>query len=384
MFYQDSSEVIDTPSTYLDPRQIFTGNYWDEFAFTSYLVPNEAKVLMLGLASGGGLRPLLASTKQIQLTCVDSDNESVEKCQQFYRSKFPDIKFDVIKTDARIYMNGCSEQYDLIWLDIYQTDSYSDLYFNIEFLKLLKRRLTSKGMLAVNAYGLPTQFKPLKAATAQRECARSLQRVFEFVGAIPNRRNQTLLATAEFPNFYKAEPHSELSAIDKKSFLIQGLRLQYLQTIQKTSENENDSNVSLRFADIDTEMRKEWSLLLHKLRLQGVCLKEPIELLNFIQNPIVCREYLDKVLEKKDESLINFIPILCAGEAFVRDLEVGWIFLWTLENFPKLIKYHNTMFVQIWLTQLWCLILHPSKKYRSYCFQIYSLFREVYEKSNSH
>lgn len=377
MFYNENSEIIDNPSTYLNPRQVFTGNYWDEFGFTSFLVPNNAKVLMLGLASGGGLRPLFSATKNIQLKCVDIDTKSIENCRQIFDQNFAKIKFEIITAEAKKFLQDSHDLYDLIWLDLYHTDSYSELYFDHDFLALLKLHLGAKGVLAANAYGLPTQFKPLSTASAQRECARRLQQHFSFVGTIPNRRNQTLLASTTKPALLEAQPNPALSSLDKLSFYVQGARLQHLQEIPKLSEIPIDLTVATKFHELDRHMRSGWQDVLQTIRFYDVSLNSPMELLDLVQNQKQCEAFLVKSLLSQNYAVIEFLPILCAGESYVHDLDVSWIFPWVLKNHHKISQNQRRHFLQIWLTQLWFLILHPSKKYRPYCFQIFALFKET-------
>lgn len=377
MFYHENSEIIDTLSSYLDPHQVFTGNYWDEFGFTSFLVPNNAKVLMLGLASGGGLRPLFSSTKNIQLKCVDMDTKSIESCRQIFDQNYSKLQFEIINAEAKKFLQNSNDLYDLIWLDLYHTDSYSELYFDQDFLALLKLHLGAKGVLAVNAYGLPTHFNPLSTASVQRECARRLQQHFPFLGTIPNRRNQTLLASATRPSIHETQPSPTLSALDKRSFLVQGARLQHLQEIPKLSEITMDLTVSARFNELDRQMRNSWQDVLQTLRFYDVSLNGPMELLNFIQNQKQCEAFLEKSLLSQNYAAIEFVPILCAGESYIHDLDVSWIFPWILKNHPQIPQNQRSRFLQVWLTQLWFLILHPSKKYRPYCFQIFALFKET-------
>ena len=377
MFYHENTDIIDTPSSYLDPRQVFTGNYWDEFGFTPYLAPDNAKVLMLGLASGGGLRSLFSSTKKLQLQCVDVDAKSLDQCRRFFAQKFPHIYFETECVEAKSYLRNSDTSYDLIWLDIYAYDSYSELYFDKEFLNLLKLHLKPSGVLMVNTYGIPTQFAPLLTNSVQRESARLLKQQFEFVGSIPNRRNQTLVASRTKPVLQMCEPHQELSALDKRSFLLQGARLRHLRVIPELIELPLDLALETKFTVLDQHMRNGWRNLIQTLRFYDVNIESPKDLLQFVQDPQQCTAFLTKALSVKDGSVLEFLPIVCAGESHVHKLNVSWIFDWVLQNKTTLLQDHKSQFTQVWLPQLWFLILHPSKKYRSYCFQLLSLIEEA-------
>jgi hypothetical protein len=376
MFYCEKLQTIDTNSSYLHPQQVFAGNYWDDFGLTPFLVPDGARVLMLGLSLGGGIRPLLSSTKNISLTCVDFDQRNVERCRTLFAKSFPHLGFETMVADAWEFIESTKESYDLIWLDIYEPDSYSELCFDADFLKNLREKLTSSGVLAVNAYGIPSQFKPLQKASAQRALAYHLQNTFSFVGNLPFRRNQTLLAANTRPLFYPAQAHSDLSGLDKKSLAAQGQRLRSLQALEPLKETTTDLASESQFVEIDHHMLNGWQEILKRLSEYGVTLSAPRELLGFIQNGELCSPILVQSMLRKDD-FISFVAILCAGESHIQNLDVSWIFSWTVKYHHMMAKTFPEMYRQVWLPQLWALILHPDRKYRSFSFQISNLIQET-------
>jgi hypothetical protein len=232
------------------------------------------------------------------------------------------------------------------------------------------------GVLAVNAYGLPNQFKPLERNSVQQEMVSQLQSVFEYVGNIPYRRNQTILASRGEPVFYPAEAHSLLSAIDKKSFVVQGQRLFSLTRAPQMPAGDLNLRTESSFATIDLRMRESWQEILRKLNQYGVKISVLGDLLKLIQNEVQCSQLLEVAIDNNDD-FTSFVAILAAGESHNQDLDVRWIFDWTLKNKGLLSERVNLMYRQIWLPQLWALVLHPSKKYRSYCFQISQAVQEA-------
>jgi spermidine synthase len=376
MFYSQHIKIIDNPSSYLDSKQVFTGNYWDEFGLTSFLIPDNARVLMLGLGTGGGIRPLMSSTKNIDLTCVDLDGKSTEICRDLFTRNFPNLKFEIVVDDAKTFLEQSSASYDFIWLDIYRSDSYSELYFEQDFHDLVKLRLTAEGVLAVNAYGIPTQFKPFSVNSVQRETARVLQNTFSFVGAIPNRRNQTIIASAGSPKVLPSYPHPELSALDKRSFLVQGVRVQYIDQLATLDKNEVNLKVQAQFVELDRHMKSGWLELIERLKSRNLSVSAAIDLLALVQDAERAKSVLDDGLMNSYFEDLDFIPIVCSGESFLRDLDVEWVFRWMLNNYKNIPAEHRRRFVQVWLTQAWSLILNPSRKYRPQCFQIFNLFEE--------
>lgn len=372
MFYCKNLKVIDNNSSYLDPQRVFSGNYWDEFGLSPYLVPENGKILMLGSALGGGIRPALSSSKTIHLTCVDLDSKTVERCRQIYRQSFPGLKFRMEVADAKEYVTSTTEKFDLIWLDIYEIDSYCQLYFDSDFIKKIQSCLSNRGVLAVNAYGIPNQFKPLEVQSAQRAMAGVLQSCFPFVAGIPFRRNITFLCSEMKPQIHPADFHSSLSNLDKKTFVIQGQRLKHLKSLPAVGLVHSNLIFESKFSQIDSHMRQGWIKVLKTLENYQIKLNHPYDLLSFIQNKILCSAFLDEALTKKES--VTFIPILAAGESQTQNIDVAWLFDWFLENHEKVLSHNSVEYYQIWLPQLWFLVLHPSAKYRPYCFRVFSLF----------
>lgn len=375
MFYSAKIPTIDTKDTHLLPQQVFTGNYWDEFGFTPFLVPENANVLMLGLSLGGGIRPLLSSTKNIRLTCIDIDEESVNACKENFHTCFTDLSFATEVSDAAVYLEKKEARFDLIWLDIYEQDSYSSLVFNQDFLAKVKKNLTPEGVLAVNAYGLPNQFKPLEKPGVQSELAGTLQKAFGYVGHLPFRRNQTLFASQERPKIFPANPHPCLSALDKKSFAVQKQRIEDMSSVPTPIPGAINLQKTSKFIEIDKEMRQGWSGVVSKLAELDVHIEILSDLLSLIQNEAICSAVLDKALLRKDD-FVSFVAILAAGEFHIQDLELSWLFAWTSQNRSQMQATFEQMYRQIWLPQLWSLTLHPSRKYRHFCFQVSELLQE--------
>lgn len=375
MFYSRHLKEISTNSSYLNPEQVFSGNYWDEFGLSSYLVPDSGQVLMLGLSLGGGIRPMLASTKKISLTCIDLDEKAINKCRSIFKDNFSNLIFESHVADALTFLNDIDKSFDLIWLDIYDQKSYCNICFDLDFLEKIRSKLTPEGVLAVNAYGIPSQFQPLQQPSAQKELAHRLQKVFAFVGTLPFRRNQTFIACKEKPFFHDAQPHPSLSGLDKKSMSVLKARIKNLVPLERIESDVIDLQQVCDFEFIDQEMRKGWQTVTKKLRSYGISIDHAQELLNLIQDEYLCSKILDRALTEKDE-FVSFIAVLCAGESQIQNLNIEWIFNWTHKNSGRMAQTFPLMSSQVWLPQLWALAISPSKKYRMFSFQAYQLIQE--------
>ncbi len=374
MFYSHKSQVIDHHLTYLHTQKVFTGQYWDEFALTCSIIPEQAQVLMLGLSMGGGIRPLLSSTKKIKLTCVDYDNDSVQKCRELYKDYFPGVKFESITAEAKEFLKKDSDKYDAIWFDIYESESYSPLAFDAEFMKLIRSRLTDNGILLLNSYGLPNHFMPLKANGVQHKLASFLKSQFGFVAAIPFRRNITFVVSAVSIKESLAKAHESLNPIDRFTFDFIQNKIRHRLLFDELNSLKGLELHETQFTSIDTHMRQCWSNLRELLNLFDLNVKENSEFISLIQNQERCERVIRHLIQNKDLS-VCFIPILASGESHMQELQLDWLFEWTEQNKSYLSQTLKSYFNLIWLTQLWTLIIHPHGRYKKYYFRFLSLMQ---------
>ncbi|MBC7740992.1 MAG: hypothetical protein H7061_02265 [Bdellovibrionaceae bacterium] len=371
MFYSQKSKIIDHNLTYLHSQKVFTGQYWDEFALTSSLVPDNAEVLMLGLSLGGGIRPILSGDKIISLTCVDYDSPSVNKCKSFYKEYFPEIKFKAITEDAKIYLSQCSKKFHAIWLDIYEAEAYSSLYFEQDFMNLIKSSLENGGVLLVNSYGLPNHFSPLELDGVQNHLAKFLAANFESLRSIPFRRNITFVASNAPAKIYETQPQAALNAMDKFTFkfIQQKLQASASQEITFNTESSAPTVKEYKFGEIDNQMRAQWQELRNLIKPIGISLNENKEIVMLLENQTQCAKALKHLLDINPR-LACFVPILGAGESHSQALDIGWIFDWTYNNIALLKEKLNEDFGDIWLCQLWSLVIHPNGQFKAEYFKM--------------
>lgn len=374
MFYSSTPNIINDNSSYLHSRHVFSGQYWDEFGMTAYLVPDNAKVLMLGLSLGGGVRPLLASSKNIELTCVDLDQQSMERCRSYYRKHFSGLRFATVIASAEDYLSQCKEKYDCIWLDIYENESYSPLLLGDTLYSRIRQSLTTSGVLLINAYGIPNQFAPLRRGGIQSLVASAVAKSFPFLSAIPYRRNVTFIAAGEPPEIYPCTAHAELAPLDQVAFQSLELKLRDLKPIQATLPVKA---VTGEFSAIDQEMRGLWKEILSELANRNVHLSHAGELLDLIQSDARAIEILDSALIDKHTTLLSSFVILCAGESHLRPLHVDWIFDWSLCNAERLATDVPALYRDIWLPQLTSMILQTSGRYKKHYFKVLSLLKRA-------
>lgn len=374
MFYSQSPLRIKEQTSVIDERQVFTGQYWDEFGVTAHLIPDEARVLMAGLAFGGGIRPILASGKKIELHAVDLDPRTNASCRDQFSAHFPSIKFSIHTADARSYLENESNAWDAIWIDLYAYDGYLELLLDPSFFRQVKGALKPGGVALFNLFGIPNQFQPLRQFGPQASAYSFICQEFRETRLMPYRRNMTVMASQGPLKIYPTDSHPALSQLDRATLKLFERRLNWMGKVQISSNLSHLPSSETKFEAIDRRMRAGWVEILQNLGRLDVQLEQPSQLLNLIQDEKACDQWLRRV--EQEEPWLEFLPILCAGESDLRELNVHWIFDWTVCNQDLLKSRWPRIYNQIWLPQLWSLILHPSRKFRRHYFRFLPLLNE--------
>jgi len=136
----------------------------DEYIYHESLVhpamvlhPNPRKVLIIGGGEGATLREVLKHRTVERVVMVDIDEDVVNIAKQYleqmHKNSFDDPRSQVVIADGKEYIEKCSEQYDIIILDL--TDPYSaeiskELYTE-KFYRKVYERLTDDGIAVTQA-----------------------------------------------------------------------------------------------------------------------------------------------------------------------------------------------------------------------------------------
>ena len=136
----------------------------DEFIYHEAMVhpplilhPHPRKVCIVGGGEGAILREVLTHHSAERALMIDIDEEVVKICQRFlpslHKGSFDDPRVEVIFGDARKYLEGTKESFDVIILDL--TDPLpggpSSLVYTREFYSLVRERLLGGGIVTVQA-----------------------------------------------------------------------------------------------------------------------------------------------------------------------------------------------------------------------------------------
>ena len=136
----------------------------DEFIYHEALVhpamigyPHPQTVFIAGGGEGATLREVLAHSTVKRVVMVDVDKEAVDICRSslssWHQGSFEDSRLELLHIDAREYLAGCREKFDVIIIDI--TDPLkggpSYLLYTQQFYRLVQQKLTPEGILSIQA-----------------------------------------------------------------------------------------------------------------------------------------------------------------------------------------------------------------------------------------
>jgi len=136
----------------------------DEFIYHEALVhpamlthPHPQTVFIAGGGEGATLREVLAHRSVEKVVMVDIDQEAVDICQRFlpslHQNSFKDNRGQVLHLDAREYLSGSRDRFDIIIIDL--TDPVeggpSCQLYTQQFYRFARESLAPGGILSVQA-----------------------------------------------------------------------------------------------------------------------------------------------------------------------------------------------------------------------------------------
>ena len=128
-------------------QSIYDYSYY--LQFISYiLAPAGKSCLVIGL--GLGIIPNWFERQGIHCDVVDINPSIVKVARKYFGFRG---KGDVHIEDARYFLNTTRHHYDYIVLDVFNGDITPAHLLSVEALKLIRNRMTSQGVLAVNLIG---------------------------------------------------------------------------------------------------------------------------------------------------------------------------------------------------------------------------------------
>lgn len=136
----------------------------DEFIYHEALVhpgllthPRPERAMVIGGGEGATLREILRYRSIRRALMVDIDQEVVEQCRrhlpEMHRGAFDDPRTELRHEDARAFLETTAERFDLIVVDLTEPleEGPACLLFTKEFYSLIRDRLTSQGVMTLQA-----------------------------------------------------------------------------------------------------------------------------------------------------------------------------------------------------------------------------------------
>jgi len=133
--------------------QAFEQVDWKKFKVQNVLV------LGLGLAS----IPYILEEKyklKLDYTCVEIDEQVIFLAEKYILKNLKS-HFEIISTDAQLFIDQCVQQYDLICMDIFENDFVPPQFETVSYLNQLKNILSPGGIILYNRLALTERDKVL-------------------------------------------------------------------------------------------------------------------------------------------------------------------------------------------------------------------------------
>ena len=136
----------------------------DEFIYHELLVhppmlahPNPEKVFIAGGGEGATLREVLAHQTVKKAVMVDIDKDVIVICKkylpEYHAGAFDDKRVKIYNTDARKWLTGSKEKFDVIIIDLTEPVEAGPAYllYTKEFYQIVRNKLTKDGIISVQA-----------------------------------------------------------------------------------------------------------------------------------------------------------------------------------------------------------------------------------------
>jgi spermidine synthase len=106
-------------------------------------------VLILGFGGGTVLKLLFRKNPQIKITGIEIDKKIISIAKEFFKIKEGE-NLEIINKDALLFLKETKKIYDLVLVDLYNGVKKPDFFQTQDFLKLIKKRTTNKGVVIFN------------------------------------------------------------------------------------------------------------------------------------------------------------------------------------------------------------------------------------------
>jgi spermidine synthase len=123
--------------------------YVDGFHLGRIAAPQARSALFIGLGGGMGPRQFYYFYPRMRIEAVEIDPAVAQIAREYFGLP-QDRRMKVRVGDGRAFLEKNPSKFDLIFLDAYDAHSAPPLLTTVEFMKLIRDRLTPKGALVAN------------------------------------------------------------------------------------------------------------------------------------------------------------------------------------------------------------------------------------------
>jgi spermidine synthase len=130
------------------PEQVLVGGVWDYFSLLPSLRPKAEDAAIIGLAAGTISRSYASLFPEIKVTGIELDPDIIEVGEKYFDLDQPSLSIRVF--DGRTFLAISEKEYGLIMIDAYQQPYIPFHLTTKEFFELVKKRLKTEGIVAMN------------------------------------------------------------------------------------------------------------------------------------------------------------------------------------------------------------------------------------------
>jgi len=183
-----------------------TDGYTSTIAYPNYidtalaLKPDARRVLVLGLGGGAITKRWWHDYPDVTIDSVEIDPEVIDVATRFFGLP-DDSRLRVFNQDARRFVQGSTDTYDIVIVDCYYVDSLPFHLITQEFFSEVKKRMAPDGVLAYNIVGSVSGASSRLFRSAYRTVGTKWDRIWVFPiglgdsGLESQRRNIVVLAS---------------------------------------------------------------------------------------------------------------------------------------------------------------------------------------------
>lgn len=147
LLYHDRLQLATSDALYSDGKY-----YTPAIAVVNYLksfCPNMQSVLLLGVGLGSMVDVVASKGYSPAFTLVEKD-KVVLRMALDYLQKWPLLQFEPMVEDAEVFMQRNTKQYDLVFVDIFNSREVPKFVSTLEFLSNCRDSMAKGGKVALN------------------------------------------------------------------------------------------------------------------------------------------------------------------------------------------------------------------------------------------